>query len=191
MKFIDVQIVTPPATPDVVTIEEYVNHARLNGLTVDVQPELVQRQLDAATQRCELYLRRSLLTQELRALFVPDGKDCSCAREMALPRGPVESVTEIVSNGQPVTGFTLTWNVVTLQAPLTAPTEVTFISAGFGDMGDDVPEPIREGILEYATQLYEDRTGAREPKYAAAAGGSIVPRGIQDLWRPYQLELGG
>jgi hypothetical protein len=191
MKFLDVQVITPPANPEVVTVEEYIDHARLNGLTVDVQPTLIVRQLDAATQRCELYLRRSLLTQELKALFVPDGKNCACAKEMALPRGPVESVTEIVSNGQPVTGYTLAWNVVTLQAPLTAPTTVQFVSAGFGDTGADVPAPIREGILEYATTLYEDRTGAREPKHAAAATGGTVPRGIQDLWRPFQLEMSG
>jgi uncharacterized phiE125 gp8 family phage protein len=191
MKFIDVQVVTPPADPEVVTVEEYIDHARLNGLTVDVQPVLVQRQLDAATQRCEMYLRRSLLQQTLKALFIVDGKDCACALTMHLPRGPVEAVSNITSGGQDITGFTVTWNTVVLNAPLTAPAEVLYVSAGFGDAGTDVPEPIREGILEYATQLYEDRTGAREPKYAAAAGGSTVPRGVQDLWRPYQLEMSG
>jgi hypothetical protein len=90
---------------------------------------------------------------------------------MPLPRGDVESVTSIESDGQPVTGFTLQWNVVTLDAPLRAAAAVEYISAGFGAAGSDVPAPIREGILEYATTLYEDRTGAREPKYAAGAGG--------------------
>lgn len=190
MRLLDVEVVTPPPNPEVVTVEEYVDHARLNGLTVDAQPDLIQRQIDAATRRAEQFLRRSLLRQELRALFAPEVYS-DMALNLVLPRGAVESVTGITSNGQPVEGFTLHWNVVRLQSALSMPAEVVYVSAGFGTAGADVPALIREGILEYATTLYEDRTGGREPKYAAAAGGGTVPRGIQDLWRPFQLEMSG
>ena len=190
MKFLDVQVITP-AVAEVVTTQEYIDHARLNGLTVGAEPDLIKRQLDAATHRAELYIRRSLLQQTLRALFVPDGKNCACTLTMPLPRGDVASVTSITSGGEPVSGFRLEWNVIILDAPLRGAAAVEYVSAGYGATAADVPAPIREGILEYATTLYEDRTGAREPKYAAGAGGGTIPRGVQDLWRPFQIEYGG
>ena len=188
MKLLDVEVVTPSAV-EVVTAAEYVNHARLNGLTVDNQPELIARQIAAATSRAEQYLRRSLLEQTLKALFTPVASD-PLPLVLVLPRGQVKSVTSVTSGGQPVAGFQVAWNFVTLAAPLNQAAEVVYVSAGFGAAATDVPQPVREGILEYATTLYEDRTGAREQKHQASAG-RVIPAGVQDLWRPYQIELGG
>jgi uncharacterized phiE125 gp8 family phage protein len=185
LRLADLIVVTPAAAP-VVTVEEFTDHARLNGITVGAEPDLVSREIDAATSRAEQYLRRSLIEQTLKALFVPESNgDPACA----LPRGPVASVTEILSNGAAITGFTLAWNIVTLNAAAPGPVEIEYVSAGFGAAGADVPEPVREGILEYATALYEDRMGARPAKYAGAV--AKLPPGIADLWRPFQIELGG
>ena len=190
MRFINVEVVTPPVG-EVVTVQEYVDHARLNGLTVDRQPALIQRQLDAATARAERYLRRSLLTQTLCAYYLLDGKDCRCALAMVLPRGKVQSVTRIeTADGAAVTtGYRVEWNTIILDAPVTQATSVMYVS-GYGDDAAAVPAPIREGILQYATTLYEDRPGAREAKYQAAADRTI-PAGVLDLWRPYQIEVSG
>lgn len=194
MKFLDIQVVVP-ATGEVVTVQEFIDHGRLNGLTVDRQPDLIARELRAATARAENFLRRSLLTQTLKALYVPEipcGCSCLCAcgHTMMLPRGPVTSVESILSHGNAVEDFHLEWNTVVLGQPLSGAAEVTYVSAGFGADAAAVPDPVREGILEYATVLYEDRVGARESKYVASAGRTL-PAGVVDLWRPYQIEVGG
>ena len=184
MKLLDVRVVTPAAV-EVVTVQEFIDHARINGITVDRQPELIARELAAATRRCELFLRRSLLEQTLAALFAPD-----CTGLLVLPRGPVKSVTSVTSDGQAVAGYSLQWNVMILGTPLANAAEVVYVSAGYGAAAQDVPADIREGILEYATVLYEERSGGREAKYQASAGRTI-PAGVVDLWRPEQIEVGG
>ena len=189
MKLLDLEVVTPSAV-QIVTVAEYTDHARLNGLTVDAQPDLIARQIAAASSRAEQYLRRSLLEQTIKAVFLPEQGDFSTVPLLRLPRGPVKSVTSVTSGGQPVTGYTLQWNVITLNAALSAAAEVVYVSAGFGDEAADVPQPVREGILEYATTLYEDRTGARDAKHEASAGRRL-PAGVEDLWRPFQIELSG
>lgn len=191
MRFLAVDVVTPP-TDLPVTVAEFVNHARLNGITVNREPEMLERQLSAATERAEGYLRRSLLTQTLQALFVPvvNGAYAS-ALLMILPRGPVQGIEEITSGGATVdpAGYRLEWNTVILTSPLVEPATVKY-KAGYGDAGAAVPNAIREGILEYATVLYDDRMGMRAAKYEAAAGRTI-PAGVVDLWRPFQIEVSG
>ena len=188
MRFLQIEVVTEPAeTP--VTVQEFVDHARLNGLTVDRQPELIERELRAATRRGEQYTRRSFLTQTLQALYMPDA--CEDTLTLVLPRGKVQGLTSIKVGGAVVdpAGYTLEWNVVTLAAPLAGAATVLYDS-GYGDDPDDVPDGIKEGILEYATVLYEARSGGRDQKYAAS-GSQQLPDGVRDLWRPFQIELGG
>lgn len=189
MRLLGVDVVTP-AVGEVVTVQEFVDHARLNGLTVDNQPDLIARELAAATLRAEKYLRRSLLTQTLGAYYALDGRNCACALDMILPRGKVQSVLSVLgADDTAVTGYTLQWNTIILAAPATQPMHVLYLS-GYGDTGADVPDAIREAILEYATTLYEDRRGAREAKYQALAGRTL-PAGVIDLLRPYQIEVSG
>lgn len=189
MRFLEIEVLTEPEDLPV-TVQEFVDHARLNGLTVDRQPGLIERELKAATKRGEQYCRRSFLTQTLRALFVPDAATGD-AGLLILPRGKVQGVTSITDAGvlvDPAT-YELIWNAVKLTAPLTGATTVIYDS-GYGDDPAEVPDGIKEGILEYAFILYENRGGGREQKYAAMAGQGI-PDGVRDLWRPFQIELGG
>jgi uncharacterized phiE125 gp8 family phage protein len=190
MRFLEIEVVTAPVNLPV-TVDEFIDHGRLNGLTVQRQPELIDRELRAATRRGEMYCRRSFITQTLNALFVPDGRDCACALMLVLPRGEVQSVIDVTSAGvavDPAT-YTLEWNTIKLTAPLPGAASVEYVS-GYGDDGADVPDPIREGILEYATVLYEQRTGGRDQKYAGMRNQG-VPDGVLDLWRPFQIEIGG
>jgi len=191
MKFLAIETVTPPAG-DVVTVQEFTDHARLNGITVGNQPTLIQREIDAATARAEKYLRRSILQQTLKALYVPDGLDCRCTLMLILPRGPVDSIVSVTSQGvvSDPASYTLSWNTVILDAPLPGAAEVMYVSAGYGTDPANVPAAIKEGILEYATTIYEDRAGGREAKYRAMAGQTI-PLGVVDLWRQYQIEVSG
>jgi uncharacterized phiE125 gp8 family phage protein len=188
MRCVQIEVIAEPATAPV-TVAEFIDHARLNGLTVDRQPELLDRELRAATTRGEQYTRRSFLTQTLSGLFVPAGDDAG--QVLLLPRGKVQGVASITAAGAPVDPATykLAWNVVTLDAALDGPATVVYDS-GYGDTPADVPDGIKEGILEYAMVLYENRSGGREMKYAAMAGQGI-PDGVRDLWRPFQIELSG
>lgn len=190
MRFLEIEVVTEPAEIPV-TVQEFIDHARLNGLTVDRQPELIERELRSATHRGEQFCRRSFLTRTLRALFVPDNLTCACTLLLLLPRGKVQALASIESAGavvDPAT-YTLEWNAVKLTSPLPAAATVIYDS-GYGDTADDVPHGIKEGILEYAMVLYENRTGGREQKYASMAAQGI-PDGVRDLWRPFQIEISG
>lgn len=196
MRFYSYSVVVPPAQLPV-TPEEYINHARLNGITVQKQPELIDRKLKAAVQRCEKYCRLSLLSQTVKAVFVPG--DCSClsplcghdAGTMILPRGnvqTVDSVTDAEGNVVPATGYTLEGDVLTLEEPLYSDRASVVYVSGFGADGTAVPDALIEGILEYATTLYESRAGEREARWAASSGKPL-PEGVRDLWRPYVIEL--
>ena len=190
MRFVQIETVTAPAKLPV-TVDEFIDHARLNGLTVDRQPDLIDRELNAATERAQQFTRRSLITQTLQALYVPDGLTCACTLLLVLPRGKVQGVNTISSGGALVDSATyeLVFNTIKLQTPLPGAAAVEFIS-GYGDEPESVPWGIKEGILEYATVLYESRAGGREQKYAAM-GAQGIPDGIRDLWRPFQIEIGG
>lgn len=187
MRFVAIENITEPAGVPV-TEQEFIDHARLNGLTVDRQPELIARELRSATRRGEQYCRRSFLTQQLTALFVPD---TAGSPYLILPRGKVQAVASVTSDGALVdpAGYTLEWNAIKLSTPVAAGVTVVWDS-GFGDTPADVPDGVKEGILEYATVLYESRSGGREMKYAAMAAQGI-PDGVRDLWRPYQIEVSG
>lgn len=175
-----------------VTVQEFIDHARLNALTVDVQPNLIERELQAATARAEQYTRRALITQKLRALFAPENGGSSGGQVlMKLPRPPVQVVMSLETGGQladPST-YQVAWGVIAATAFYGASATAIY-TAGYGDTAEAVPWMIREGILEYATALYESRDGERGGKYVATAGRTL-PAGVIDLWRPFQVELSG
>lgn len=190
MRILAVECTVPPAALPV-TVQEFIDHGRLNGLTVDRQPDLINRQINAATMRAQRYLRRSIMTQTLKGYWGLDHADCD--QLLLLPRGNVQSVTTVSgASGEPVydpATYVITRNLITLSYPAYTATSVVWVS-GYGDLPADVPDSVREGILEYATVLYCDRMGAREPKYAAG-GATRIPRGIEDLWRSEQIEVSG
>jgi hypothetical protein len=188
MRFVALDVIVPPAGVPV-TVQEFTDHARLNGLTVDNQPALIERELAAATARGEQYCRRSFMTQTLSGLYVPDDSDSPSALVLVLPRGKVQAVTSITSDGAAVVDYEFVWNWIKLAAPLSGSATVLWDS-GYGADPADVPAGIRDGILEYATVLYENRVGGREQKYASM-GAQGLPDGIRDLWRPFQIEIGG
>jgi uncharacterized phiE125 gp8 family phage protein len=193
MKMLGVKVVDPPAVLPV-TVDEFINHGRLNGITVQREPELLTRELTAATGRGEEFCRRSFITQKLTAIFAVDWDQRPDQRGLiVLPRGDVQSVESVEAAGMPAPADSYvvdtTWGTIQLTTLAGETASVVWVS-GYGDAGTDVPDPIREGILQYATVLYEDRVGSRETKYAASATGTL-PRGIRDIWRPFQVELSG
>ena len=185
MKLVSVKVETA-ATALPVTVDEFIDHARLNGITVDRQPELIERELAAATVRAERFLRRSLMTQTLKGLYYPGGPSSAV---LALPRGPVQSVTSVKDGTGADIGYV--WDggsFLVLETVPSTPVTAIWVS-GYGDAAD-VPESVKEGILEYATQLYGDREGARVSKFLQTSGKG-VPTGVRDLWRSEQIEISG
>lgn len=187
MRPVSIDTMTPPAAMPV-TVEEFIDHARLNALTVDRQPALIARELESATERAIHYLRRSLITQRWRVRFVGETGTCNA---LILPRPPIQSVEKVFAGDAelPAEQYKLVGSVLIAYAPFGRAATVEY-TAGYGENPADVPASIREGILEYATTVYERRAGDRDNKYQAAANRTL-PAGVVDLWRPFQIELSG
>src|SRR4029453_4434526 len=128
MRFLDLEVITDPVNLPV-TEQDFIDHARLNGLTIDRQPALIDRELRSATRRGEQFCRRSFITQTLNALFVPAGRDCAGAPALGFAGGPGESVTSSTSNGAAVdpASYTLEWNTIKLTAPLPGAASVEYV----------------------------------------------------------------
>jgi hypothetical protein len=131
------------------------------------------------------------MTQTLKGYW--DTDRLSCDTTIVLPRGRVQSVTTVSgASGSPVldpAAYQVTGAVITMQSAAWTPMSVIWVS-GYGDNPEDVPDNVREGILEYATVLYSDRPGQRETRFASSSATKLPP-GIADLWRGEQIEIGG
>jgi len=197
----------PPAPlplPSPVTVERWIEQGRINPQTATVQPELLQRQLNAAVERCQDWCCRSFVTQTLLATYLQSppsgGGGCGCgfgaggtSGIILLPRGTVQSVESVIAGGVVIdsTGYTSEGNAIVLAAPARA-AAVTWKS-GYGT-ADQVPDAIKEGIYEYATVLYENRLGERQTGTGTNRTDSatvFMPRGIQDILRPFQIDFEG
>jgi hypothetical protein len=195
MKFLQLEIPEEADTPMPVTVPDWIQQGRINPQTATTQPELLDRQLRAAVQRCQNWCRRSFMQQRLTAWYVSDAKGCSCAGLIVLPRGRVASIETIAVDNVPVpaTDYTLTGNVVRLHVPPTTGTvEISWIS-GYGADPVTVPDGVKEGIYEYATLVFETRLGERSVITAVGNRTSVefIPRGVQDILRPFQIEFNG
>lgn len=190
----------PVAIPSPVTVEEWVEQGRINPQTVAQQPELLARQLNAAVARCQDWCMRSFLNQKLKAYYIADRRrscSCGCAvsdaggADIVLPRGGVASVESVTAGGVVIdsTGYVQEGNLIRLAAP--ASTAAVVWVSGFGPDAVWVPDAIKEGIYEYATNLFEYRLGERPGSGGFQSNQNpflFMPTGVQDLLRPYQIE---
>ena len=190
----------PVAIPSPVTVAEWVQQGRINPQTAAQQPELLQRQLNAAVERCQNWCMRSFVDQKLKAYYIADRGGCSCgcavssgaSQDMVLPRGRVASVESVTVGGvltDSTDGYTQEGNLIRLTSP--ASTAAVVWVSGFGPDAAYVPDAVKEAIYEYATTVYEYRTGERTG--ADTQGPSqnpflFMPTGVQDLLRPFQIE---
>jgi uncharacterized phiE125 gp8 family phage protein len=194
----EIQVVVPPIN-EPVEIEDLKIHCRLilPGQADDGgQDEQLQRAIKAARERCEGFCRRSLITQTLDIWW--DEWDGPGVIDR-IPRGPVQDVVGIYIydyTGAEITIDSATYSTVRNAVVLTElpynmrllrGTRIRVIS-GFGDDPEDIPESLREGILSYASMLYENRLGeGQETRYAAQASRGGVPQAVYDLWRPWMI----
>lgn len=194
--FVDIQVVEPQTPRELpVTIEEGRAQGRIPDTVTD--NALLQSKLEAATEKCEKFTRRTLVTQTLDVWF--DSWDSPGVIEN-LPRGKVQSIVEIatypdLSNTPvivPPSLYTLYGNALVFSDWLWFRQRMGIrvrLVSGYGDP-DDVPELLKVGILEYAVHLYENRLGeAPEVKYQAMVSTGGLPAGVYDKWRSFRIEM--
>lgn len=170
--------------------------AKAQGRNIaDEEDALFQQKLIAARQRGEAFTKRSFCTQTLDVWYsAPSG-----IGYFDLPRGHVQSVLGVftydiygVETIIDESLYNLMANQLIMNDWFTSYRPLLGIKirivSGYGDPAD-VPEILKEGILEYAYHLYEHRMG--EPAAAdfevQAKGGAGLPQGVYDKWKPYQL----
>jgi len=177
------------------TLEEVKQHLRVDS---DDEDALLFGYIRAETENVEQVLNRALVTQTVDLYldaFPSDGT-------VNLPRSPVQSVTGVNYTTQGSTGvygstvgaaqytadiFSTPARVVrrstgewpTADLETDNPIRVRY-TAGYGDMGSDVPEPIRTAILL--------RVGDRYWNREATAEKNVYPtRAAERLLAPYRV----
>ncbi len=144
-----VRVITPPAvTP--VSLDTAKEHLRVDGTDED---NLITLQLKAATMRAENITGRALITQQLEERF-----RCA-AGEVELTRWPVQSVQSVTVNGVAVDGsaYSAELGDNAMLSGLPKGDVIVSYTAGFGDDGSAVPEPIQQWILATVGTFYENR----------------------------------
>ncbi len=167
-------IITPPSV-EPVTVEELKTFARIDSTDEDA---LLASFITSARDATEKYLGRALINQTIKAVM-----DYWPQHKIELPLPPLSSVTSVTVRNESDVSTTYSssnYYVVTDSIPgyivikygNTPPENlslrekgafvITYV-AGYGDSADDVPEPIRQSILLWATNIYETRAVGDNP----------------------------
>lgn len=195
-----VRVITPPSV-EPITLDEAKAYLRVDGTEEDA---LICSLISAARQHAEQWLRRALITQELRAtLDVPrtvtgplSGPVGRVNTALEIPRPPLQTVTAVEVETSPGTWTPLAptdYVVDPDEEPATIMlagggwggrrVRVTY-TAGYGPDGTAVPAPIRQGMLLLIGDWYEHR------EQTIVGVGRVVlelPSGVQKLWASYRI----
>ncbi len=133
--------------------------------------------IKSARQIAEEYLSKSLITQTLQLQF-----DHYAPAAVNLMRGPVQEIVAVIIVAQDfsesilsTSGYHLSAGnrqVVFDVAPMGQIIQLQYI-AGYGDAAD-VPAPIKQGMLEHITGMYENR------------GQNDLPANVRSCYAPYR-----
>lgn len=141
------------------------------------EDSLISQLVVTAREVAETYLRRSLITQTWQVAF--DGYAPSFVE---LPMSPLQSITSVKSvtragvetvidnSNYYTSGDAICFDA----APIGHAVEVVYV-AGYGDDAEDVPQPIRQGILAHVGALYENRDS------------NEIPLHVQSIYAPYRV----
>lgn len=168
---------TTPPFGEPLTLTEAKLHLRITSTAEDA---LLTGLIVSVRMHAECWLRRSLMTQGW-TLSYDDALPLDCR----LPMGPVTSIASITLYNEDGTSNTLSSGLYRLNAGsdglriqhvLSASRIAVAYQAGYGAAGD-VPQPIRQGMLQHLAALYESREGI-------TAG---APPAVSDaLYAPYR-----
>ncbi|MBN8531726.1 MAG: phage head-tail connector protein [Alphaproteobacteria bacterium] len=166
--------VAPGAEP--LTLAEAKLYLRVDGSTEDT---LITSLIASVRQAAEEYLRRSLITQSWKLSF-NDG----APGEVALPRGPVQSITSVVLKDRDGDSETYSAGNYYLNArkdalvfdaePYAHLVEITY-QAGYGAAAANVPDMLKAGMLAHLASLYDGR------------GGIELPAKTEALYAPFRV----
>ena len=154
------RVVTPPAS-EPITLSEAKLFLRIDDGADD---DLILRSIAVVRDAAEQYLGYALLPQTLEyRVGYPD----SCV--VALPRGPVNSITSITAtddNGTVTTWASTTYrassdgfSVLLKQEPYAAVLTITY-TASLADTAAGLPALIKQGMLHHLAVAYEARDGS-------------------------------
>lgn len=151
-------IVTAPAS-EPLTLAEVKLALRVDGSDDDSH---ITNLIKAARVMAEEYLKRSLITQTWQLQY-----DQFAPSVVALPRGPVQSVSSVKIIARDFTETTVASSTYYLNAgkehlvfdaaPLGQIIKLEYV-VGYGD-STDIPEPIRQGMISHIISMYENRMG--------------------------------
>lgn len=168
--------VIPPAT-EPVTLDEAKLFLRVDN---DMEDDLISDLIIVARESAEEFMRRSLITQTWKLAF----DDCIAA-ETVLPRGPVQSVVSLTTYTIQEASTSISSDNYRLNAArdrlvldaglMAHRVEITYVT-GYED-ADDVPKPIKLGLLNHVAALYDKRGEAM----------LSLPPDAMRLFSPYRL----
>lgn len=171
----------------VITVTEMKAHL---NVTLDADDALIADKIAAAELHLERFTGKAFLNQTLTASFD------AFPSAIELPRAPVQSVDSIVYVDTDRVEQTLDaadyftspagviYPAIGKSFPSTANVAgaltVTY-TAGYGETADDVPEPLREAVRQYAAHLYENREAV-----LVGVNAQELPMGVFMLVLPYK-----
>jgi len=180
------ELIAPPGN-EPLTLAEAKDMLKLEHGEEDA---LLDRLIRVARQRCEQVTGRAMISQSWRLTL-----DHWPGRIVDLPNAPLIAVTSVVTLGEDDTERTVAgglYAVDTAAAPgrIIRRTSAAWpapgrryngirieYQAGYGPSWNDVPEPLRQGMLHLVAHLYEGRDEA----------SSGLPPVVAGLWQPYRL----
>lgn len=150
------RLITPPAS-EPLTREQAKNHLRID---IDDDDTLVDSLITVARQRAEEYTRRAFITQTWEWTLNPRCKRITL-------RSQVQQIDTVFLDGEELspTQYELIGDDLLLKSMITRSIAVTY-TAGYGDDAENVPEQIKQAILQIVGHLYENRESQGIPPLA-------------------------
>jgi hypothetical protein len=201
-------LVTGP-TAEPITTSEAKSWARIDDSTED---PIVEQLIGAATLAAEEYLRRSLISRTLKLTLDLEAGDldglgdgvydlpviaiyASLPQSIPLPKGPVSSITSVVTYDTANASSTFDSSNYRVDAagdrlvlnygciwpsglrPQSA-VEITYV-AGYGSKSTDIPQPIKTALMIHVASLYEQRGQCED--------AADIPPGARQLLDRYRI----
>jgi uncharacterized phiE125 gp8 family phage protein len=153
------RLITPPAS-EPVTREQAKNHLRVD---IDEDDTLISSLIVVARQRAEEFTRRAFITQTWEwTLF-----DYNIPRRSVTLRSQGQQIDQVTLDGveMSATQYKLISDDIVFD-PMVKGVFTIRYTAGYGDNADDVPEQIKQAILQIVGHLYENRESQGIPPLA-------------------------